>query len=209
MKKIETRGGSNRIVHSNPFSIRTEEADYWIGMLGADGSVSTKKNSIHIQLKDIDLLEKYRVFVSEKLTIHKKYNEAGSLMGTVLYQNKEIKDYLGTLGIIPRKSKVFKYLIPINGNILRGHFDGDGSVSQRRPKITTGSPYFKEQLEEYYDSLNIKYTTTVKDKKLNNCWDITVLYESRQTLFDLLYKNASVYLERKYNQFCACLPQGK
>jgi hypothetical protein len=202
----DKRGGKNRIVTNNPFKPRTNESDYWIGFLAADGCISSKKYSIHLGIKDIEHVLKYRDFINPLLKPYYKINKAGSNICTILFGNFEAHQYLISLGITPAKSKTFKFNIPINGNILRGIFDGDGSVSQRRPKITTGSPFFKDQLEKFYIENNINFSTTVKHKVKNKeIWDIWVLKPSRQKFFDLLYTDASIYLERKYLQFRTAL----
>jgi intein/homing endonuclease len=204
MKVKDKRGGKNRVVNNNPFLPLTEESEYWIGFLAADGCISSTKYSIHLGIKDIEHVLKYRDFINPKLKAYYKINAAGNNICTVLFGNYETHAYLISLGLTPAKSKTFKFNISLNGNILRGMFDGDGSVSQRRPKITTGSPYFKQQLEEYYTKLGISFTTTVKHKiKDTQIWDIWVLQDSRQKLFDLMYKNSTVFLERKYEQFRA------
>lgn len=198
----DPRGGQNRIVNNNPFKISTDESYYWIGFLAADGYISSKKYSIGLKLKDVEHIIKYRDFINPALKLYDKINTAGNLMREVLFGNYEIHKYLITLGITPKKSKTFKYTIPITGSILRGHFDGDGSVSQGRPKITTGSVEFLHQLEELYKSLDIKYTVCKK----GDCWDIYTLYHSRRIMFNYMYKDSTIHLERKYLQFKKCLP---
>lgn len=206
MKLKDNRGGRNRIVNSNPFLPLTEESEYWIGFLLADGCVSTKKYSISLKIKDIEHVLKYRDFINSSLKPNYSINKAGNKVCNITFGNFETHQWLTSIGITPAKSKTVKLEMPITGNILRGIFDGDGSVSQRRPKITTGSLYFKIQLEEFYTNLGIKYTITVKHKiKASHIWDIWVLQESKQQLYDLMYKNASIYLERKYLQFGAAL----
>lgn len=205
-KQRDPRGGQNRKVNYNPFLRKSEERDYWLGMFIADGNVSSKKYSISMQLKDVEHIVKYRDFIQKNLKYYDRYNQAGNLMRTVLFGNQDVHEYLISLGIVPNKSKILKLKIPLNGSILRGIFDGDGSVSQRRPKITTGSLAFKHQLEQYYTSLGIEYTTTVKEKG-KEIWDIWVLYNSRQQLYDLMYTQATVYLARKEQQFRAALPK--
>ena len=205
----DPRGGNNRIVNNNPFECMNSEAQYWIGFLAADGNLSTKKYSITMQLKDIDHILKYRDFISPELKYHDNINKAGSLIRTVLFGSYEVYYYLISLGFTPAKSRTFSFNIPLTGDILRGVFDGDGSASQNRPKITTGSVLFRDQLTNYFDEIGIKYTVTVKDKvKCTHIYDIWILYDSRQQFFDLLYTEDCVKLERKYEQLRAALPKG-
>jgi len=201
---LRGRGGQNRKVFTNPFKDHTEESDYWLGFLIADGNVSKKRFSIAMQLKDVDHILKYRDFVCKDLTPYDRINEAGSLMRTILFRSEEVHSYLGSLGILPNKSKTIDFKYPLNGNILRGIFDGDGSMTQDRPRITTGSPFLRKNIEDFYIANNINFITGIKDKtKDHNTVDIFVRAESRQKLYDLMYKNATVFLERKYDKFRA------
>lgn len=196
----DKRGGKNKLVTINPFKLGEEPSDYWIGYIGADGFLSTKKYLIGLKSKDIDHMEKYKTFVGGNVKLRYEINTAGSNIGIVNFGNFDIYYHLLKLGITPRKSKTFKYDIPLNGHILRGHFDGDGSISQNRPKITTGSLNFKNQLIEYYDSLGIKYSVFEKGIDI---WDIYVMKDSRLKFFQLLYTNATIFLNRKYDKFAA------
>lgn len=211
MRKKDTRGGQNRVVNYNPFKRNRKDAQYWIGYLLADGNISSKKYSISVQSADIDHMLTYRDFVHHELKVYDRLNAAGTLMRTVLFGNYEVYHYLLSLGFTPNKSKTLQLKIPLTGSILRGIFDGDGSVSQGRPKITTASPYFVEQLTAFYECNEIDYTVTVKDKrKAIKTYDVWTLYNSRQKMFDLMYPTVScVKLERKYIQFRAALPKGK
>jgi hypothetical protein len=202
----DKRGGKNRLVNNNPFLPLTEQAEYWIGFLAADGNVSTKKYSIALKIKDIEHALKYRDFINPALKVSYPINAANNTCCNVVFGNFEVHQYLISIGIVPAKSKIFSFNIPLTWNILRGIFDGDGSVSQRRPKITTGSFYFKNQLEKFYLENDISFTTTVKNKSNDTeIWDIWVLKNSRKKLFDLFYEDCSVCLERKYLQFRAAV----
>ena len=200
MKNKDTRGGKNRLVTKNPFTQQSEQTDYWVGYIAADGFVSSKKYLIGVKSKDILHLEKYKEYIGENVKLRTEVNKAGNTIGIVNFGNFEAYYYLISLGITPQKSKTFKYSTLLNGNILRGHFDGDGSISQNRPKITTGSDLFKEQLCSYYRSLGIKYSVS---RKSESTWDIYVLKDSRKKLYDLMYSNASIFLDRKRAKFAA------
>lgn len=200
--KTEGSGGKNRIINFNPFLANTDSTNYWLGYIASDGCVSSKKYSISICSADREHLAKINNIFENKLNLHESINEAGTLMRTAVFGNKEIHSYLISLGITPRKSKTLFLNFPLNGAFIRGVFDGDGSVSQNRPKITTASITFINQLKSYFDSLDISYTVTVKHKILfPEIYDIWILERSRKTFFDLMYTNAEVFLERKYDKY--------
>lgn len=198
---LEGRGGKNRIVHENPFI--KKDGDYWKGYLAADGCLSKLEYSIVIQLKDLDILEEYRLFVSDKLNTHFRLNAAGSTMGSVYFRHQPTWDYLNDLGITPTKSRTLHYKGDINWNFIRGYFDGDGSVSQGRPKITTGSRPFKDQLVDF---LNINGLETYICTKGVDIYDIYIKGNSRIDFFNNMYGDGNVIcLERKYIKYRAAL----
>lgn len=197
----EGRGGKNRIVHENPFL--KPDGDYWKGFLAADGCLSKKKHSITIQLKDLDILEEYRIFVSDKLSTHLRLNEAGSTMGTVLFQHIPTWNYLNDLGITPAKSRTLYYKGDLNWDFIRGYFDGDGCISAHEPKITTGSTFFKNQLIEFFENNNMRYTVHTKGIEI---YDIYIRGNARFKFFDEMYRDGNVTcLQRKYIKYRAAM----
>jgi hypothetical protein len=195
-------GGQNRKVNHNPFECFSEEAQYWIGFLAADGNLSKTSNTISLKIKDIEHVLIYRNFISPDLTPYYGKNVAGSLMCNIAFGHRDIYKYLNNIGITPAKSKTFKFNIPLTGHILRGYFDGDGSVPKDGPRITTGSINFRDQLSEYLNSLGIKHSITMKHKITDRgTFDINILSEGRRQFFNLLYTDSTVYLERKHEKF--------
>jgi intein/homing endonuclease len=90
--------------------------------------------------------------------LNKKYN---NYLYSVRFSNKKIHHYLGTLGIVPRKSKIIELKIPLNKHILRGIFDGDGCVRTTNLKsknpginvtIVSGSKKLFLQLKKYLNT---------------------------------------------------------
>ena len=62
-----------RIVKHNPFkNVNSPDVQYWLGWLATDGYVSHSENRVTLSLsiKDIDVIEKFRDFISPNLTIH-------------------------------------------------------------------------------------------------------------------------------------------
>lgn len=204
--QLKGSGGCNKIVEKNPF-IDSPESNYWLGYLAADGNLSKSRYTISIQLKDLNMIMKYRDFVNPKLSIYYKVNKAGSKMGAVVYENKEIWEYLYNLGITPAKSRTLKYNGEFNWDFIRGVFDGDGSISNQEPKITTGSENFKNQLEEFFLKEGLEYKTHIKG---NQIFDVYIRGNSRFTFFDKMYYDVDcVKLDRKYEKYRAALKKFK
>ena len=47
---------------------RSPNSDYWIGMLLADGTISTLRNQITLGLKDLDHIQKFHSYLDEDLS---------------------------------------------------------------------------------------------------------------------------------------------
>lgn len=89
---LKGSGGNNIKVKHNPFLINSDESNYWVGFIAADGNVNKKTNTIAIQSKDIEHILKYRDFINPDLIPFYRINKAGSNMCTIYYANKEIKN---------------------------------------------------------------------------------------------------------------------
>jgi hypothetical protein len=186
---------SNR---TNIFDNMSEEAQYWIGFLAADGGIHSKSNRILLgsSEKDYKHLELYSKFV--KAPIKRIYNKVYKIYEVrVGFRDKAIKDFLVKIGITPNKSKTLKLNIPLNRHILRGVFDGDGYAKKDKGyiEIATASEDFKNQISTFLTENNIHHTIHGKRKTLF----IVGVYTKKECkkLYKLFYNNATVFLERK------------
>jgi len=203
---IETKrgsGGANRIVNHNPFeNLNDINTQYWLGFLAADGYISASKYYfvLHQAGQDRFILENFRSFISEDVNIQVYNNSAGSEVWQVMVGNREIHSFLINLGLVPNKSLTFRYLGALTPSFLRGVFDGDGSCSTNKiPKITTSSPFFRDQLVEYFTENGILCNWREKGDKnaINECYDVQILKAGRKPFYDLLYSDFNYCLERK------------
>ena len=141
--------------------IDTPAKAYFLGLLAADGNISPRLTACRIALKEIDedILESFRQHLGagapplrKKVSrINDKENAPQKIL--VLSRIALVQD-LAQWGITPDKSHSLKMTCPaledkrLCANFLRGVWDGDGSVTERRFKVTTGSPQFAVQLKE-------------------------------------------------------------
>lgn len=192
--KTPGSGGANRIVLENPFVEGDEKSDYWLGFLAADGNLNKSSNAITLHQKDLNVLKDYISFLGYSLRIHKGIRSAS----LVTFSNEEVYQYLESQGLTPNKSKTLS-LRRMNRHILRGIFDGDGSV-KKQCKITTGSKMLVGQIVRFLNTEDIP--TYVKPKgNINICWDICIRAEYVPEFYWLLYKDATVYFKRKRNDY--------
>lgn len=197
--------------------IDNEEKAYWLGFIYADGYVaSIPKNrkplyTFEISLKGDDYhhLEKFRDFI--------KYNGQGKIvMSDVVCNNKTYNrcrffitnkyfwQSLVEKGCVPNKSLVLRFP-PLNifkdvsliVPFVRGYFDGDGCLSFQMNKKSV-SPNVSILGTEV---LNISAKIFKNKRHQGNTW---TLYFSRKNSFlflDKIYKNSSIYLDRKYYRY--------
>ena len=214
----ENGGSTTTSFNINIFDkIDTEEKAYWLGFLYADGSVSTNVNNVELSLQILDTkhLFKFKTFLnsSTKIILDFKIKRCRH---TVC--NAHFKNQLITLGCVPRKSLILKFpneeqlpkslWIPF----IRGYFDGDGCFSYNytnkdKTKITVstkilGTKEFLSKIIEILKIYDIQHSTIYKDKDwCENTYSLEFSKTNSVKLLELLYSNALIYLDRKYNKY--------
>jgi len=206
--KIKLRNRSEaQITTKNVFAnLNDEQTQYWLGMLAADGTIGNKEYlvSLELQNKDLNHLQKYCNFlgISFKKIKYPKYNTIGYRAS---FKNKEINLYLKSLGITDNKSKTINIKFNFNNHFIRGVFDGDGYVrlinkNKASYEIATMSVDFKNQICEYLNNVNIEHTYNLRK---DGIYIIGVYTQSEvRKFYDLIYNNATVFLERKKSVIC-------
>ena len=202
---ISMRGsGNSKPQKLNPFLSFSSEAMYWLGYIIADGTiVSTKRNhTLVLFSKDFTILKKFNLFMNNQCKIHLWNNN--DVYGARLH-SKVICDWLVNIcNITPNKSTIVNPTLPITWDLLRGYFDGDGSItlkgSRKESKFTTGSLKWAERISSFLTINNIHNVITIKD----NAYDVNIYRkEDSEKLYNKMYKNATIYLDYKYNRFVA------
>ena len=193
--------------------IDTEEKAYWLGFLYADGCILDGKGypcSMQIGLASIDInhLYKFCDFIGCEYEIIKSYREDKVELNI---SNRTLCEDLISLGCIPRKSLILEppnseqvpdYLLK---HFIRGYVDGDGTIYERSNGYlcigAIGTPNFINFLSGY---INLK--TGATQTKFNYKSEFTCEWkkQGRQAIEigTYLYKDANVYLERKYQKIC-------
>ena len=191
--------------------IDTEEKAYWLGFLYADGYVSYKGTiSLGLQEKDKDHLEKLKKSIkAEQIELqYKKNTKSYSLnLGSVKMANDLIK-----LGCTQAKSLILEFptieQVPehLVHHFMRGYFDGDGCIYVPEDKnhcyfSVLGTHNFLDKYEE------ILLKNIHKDTWNENTESIHYGGKNQiQKIFNYLYKDATIYLDRKYEKFKSLLP---
>jgi len=203
--------------------IDSNEKAYWLGLLFADGYVRKRKqfNGKHkqggivgISLKNGDeyLLEKLIIDLGSTYKLTKQIKDEFLSYKLEVNSSKMVDDLID-LGCVPNKS--LKLLPPILtdefiSHFIRGYFDGDGSVyisdekHWRNNKISPvihfrfiGTRAFLNVLDE-----KVNLSCRIVQAKGSKVYELSYKRNKKAKLFyNYLYKDATIFLERKKDIF--------
>ena len=204
--------------------INTEEKAYILGLLYADGWNQTERNSVSLSLKEADkeILDKVTSLIqpTKPLKYINTSNQRKNLgfensqnQYRLIIANKHISQRLVELGCgkakthnltFPTEEQVPSHLIR---HFVRGYFDGDGSVSGDKQKqfCFVGTIDFLLPLQQILVK-ELNFSKTKLDRRHkdidNNIRSLRYCGVNQCITFrDWLYKDATIYLERKKNIF--------
>lgn len=207
-------------------NIDSEDKAYWLGFISADGSVTKDFYHIRIALsiRDIKHLEKFLDCIgANDVNIFIQHQSGGfsstekcSDIATVGLTSMKMWDDLHQYNIGHNKSynielpNIDDKMMP---HYLRGFIDGDGSYHYHYDdknnryrysfEIVGASRFIMEQIQEYFKSNGIKtniYSRLNKDSKHESFRLMTGSRKEMLKIIDLIYANAHIYLDRKYEK---------
>ena len=202
-------------------NIDNEESSYWLGFLYADGNISSTGNrlEVHLSIKDLSHLEKFRQFLKLSTEIRTGINSQGNGFCHLSVRNKHLWNTLNNLGCSPRKSLTLKFpkLEIFKGDLqrkkelikcfIRGYVDGDGCLTTYKKQNSIVTELNIVGTEEFLTSINklFKNKGYIRNKSCKN-WENKAFSLSFSPVISrkiarLLYENANIYLERKYNKY--------
>lgn len=206
--------------------IDTEEKAYWLGFIYADGSICSDplnpekkaRYAFEISLKGDDYkhLEKFNTFMEHRSNNVKisnsKCNGKTFKRCRWMIANKHLWNTLNNYGCTPNKSltlefpdeSIFKDKSLIR-HFIRGYFDGDGCFTRQvhrtivSPAVSMlGTPEFLKTLSTYLD-FEVLYR---QDKRRSERTLIMEFHLDETIKFiNYLYKDANIYLDRKYKLY--------
>ena len=196
--------------------INSEEKAYWLGFLYADGAVSSKDNGLELslQLLDAEHLNKFKMFLKSSSSVRLDFKIGRCRINV---SNKQFKEDLIKCGCTPRKSLTLKFpsknILPerLYTAFIRGYFDGDGYLSHtysdtKKQRFTicasfVGTKEFCKNLEEILSKENIHFSWHHDKRHDDNVWSIKCNKTCSVKLLNYIYKDAKIYLERKYSKY--------
>jgi len=186
--------------------IDTEHKAYWLGFLMADGYNDESQRKIEITLKhtDLKLLEAFKKDIESEHKISEKI--IGKYKAyRIAIRSDQLSTDLARHGCVQQKSLILEFpKIPSHlvNHFIRGYFDGDGSVTIRGKACNFHLLGTKQFIESCREAMGMHYT---KLSKKGNVYDLR--YSGRnnlETIYNYLYKDATIFLERKHNEFVKC-----
>lgn len=212
-------------VNENFFElIDTEEKAYWLGFLYADGYNSQKSICLRLQLQNIDIehIKKFQKSIDSNHKIYRVFGSGNKNCHNNIYpllciNNRKISENLANLGCIQNKSLKLKF--PTNDQVpdalihhfIRGYFDGDGCINIRMSRKKEHKKSARIHIAGTYEFLlgiknilsamciysSIRKTISENKIKYLAC-DGSLKVEK---FYKYMYKDATVYLDRKFNIF--------
>ncbi len=223
-RRQRTAYGRKHTINEHYFdSIDTEEKAYMLGFIYADGNNLFKLNRISIKLAKVDdeILEKFSLIMYGKINLKysKKKNNIGKEFEYVSFEmfNKHLSKQMASLGVVERKSHKITFPAWLSKDLyshfLRGLIDGDGWIylpntkNKYRDSPCVGlicTRQINNFIKEYIQNeLGIKaYLNKAYKQDMNIMCEIRVKNYHRCKIFlDWLYKDATIYLKRKYDLY--------
>ena len=187
--------------------IDTPNKAYILGILYADG---TNDGSGHIALslqeRDIDILQKIQKEIGSNEPLnYRKFNQVNanwSNQWRMFINNKHIAHMLSMHGVVKNKTFVVEYPRwlddSLHSHFIRGMIDGDGSISRNYISLcgTYDICYMTGEI------LKEKCGTHYTIYKNQNSYDLRVCRKADIiNVLTFLYKDADLFLNRKYNEY--------
>jgi hypothetical protein len=215
--QLRLRWGSS--LNENVLDVLTPNACYWIGFLYADGHVRKEgaeySIEVEIELKDKQHLIKLAQFF-ECNKEPKQYSENSC---TIRFYSKKLQEKLRELGLTHDKSYTAKPndLLKDSRDFWRGVIDGDGGIYNYKEKSYNASKHVHlcgtlATIEGFIMYCSAKLG--VKEKSATHkpgkaLYSISYYGVEAEQILNLLYKDATVYLDRKYKTYLEVCQENK
>lgn len=190
--------------------IDTDDKAYWLGYLYADASILSckKKKELRLKIKDIEILQKFNLSLKSNYPIK---HEKGTNCHFICIGSKVLVKDLINQGCMPKKSLILKFpnnLSPcLYSHFIRGYFDGDGCISFQPLKYQKclnmiGTLDITVMIRNILLEYGVK-SISLKKYKNKNVYYYLICQNFKDILkiHEYLYRNSSIFLERKRNIF--------
>lgn len=219
--------------------IDTQEKAYILGLLTADGCNYEKDGRVKIDLveEDVHILNsikdalKYegniKTYYAKDKKFGDKYYKAKPIC-RLFISDKNISKQLAIKGCIANKSKILTFPstehVPeyLYNHYIRGYFDGNGYIGCWVDNKNTGHKKFNMDFNGSYEF--VKFISDYISKEFNCTPNLQRRFPDRdnnnltiklcgnrviQRVTDWMYKDATIYLNRKYEKYVELLEMNK
>lgn len=205
--------------------IDDEHKAYWLGFIYADGchNINRYSLSITLQEQDIDILWRFYDDIECDKVVGRYYNsDYKKFYANILIQHPHLSNTLLKQGVPNDKAFKIKFpsdnIVPYNlkRHFIRGYLDGDGciTVPDDKSKMSwsiIGNYDCMYEMKKYIESEITSYPIPINKHSQNNS-----IYKIgkggrfvTQTFLDWLYKDATIYLQRKHNKYLEIIEYNK
>ena len=203
-------------------NINDEHKAYWLGFIYADGCHNVKRYSLAITLQERDsaLLDKFYEDICCSKDVKIYYNkDFNKFYANVYIQHPHLSKTLLKQGVPDDKSFKIKFpgneIVPdyLKRHFIRGYLDGDGCIQipQDKRKMSwsiIGNYDCMNEMKKYIEKNILNYKISIYQKES--------VYQIgkggrfvTQTFLDWLYKDATIYLQRKYDKYLEIVEYNK
>ena len=212
-QKSSTRK-SSRIypLNENYFDeIDCEEKAYFLGFLYADGCNHIKKGCVTLTLqeKDKEILTSLSKLLQPTKPLQQLKNSSGFKTNQSAYRlvlaSKHISEKLVTLGCTGGKTMMLEFpaekQVPkeLQRHFIRGYFDGDGYVGEHQASLV-GTYNFCSAISKISEEIiGGKFYLRYKGNYPTS--EIVVNRKKARKFLDWIYKDSTIYLQRKYAKY--------
>lgn len=223
LREINLKNKANENFFSK---IDTEEKAYWLGFFYADGYIISKRKwqnykiGIKLSVEDINHLRKFKKDIEYtgevKIFQRRKryYKNEKDICNIDISSNKLAEDLIKN-GCVENKTLILKYpskdIIPecLEKHFIRGLIDGDGCICIDKNKNFvlnfTGTKSMCEGVLRFFNKENIKLRKRFPER-FNNNYSFNIKSRNQvPILLSIIYKDATVYLDRKYEKYLKML----
>lgn len=199
--------------------INTEDKAYWLGFIAADGYLNKRGNTLGIclDISDKEHLEKFKNcinYTGNVFTRTSQYSKKHrvTLKAVIEIYSTKLSKMINSYGLDYQKTKTLgkvKNIPPhLMHHFIRGVFDGDGCLFLEKPvtKNHKGSPGItivgtKDFLNFICDHIPDVPKSLQHDKRTSNTYTLYLKSIIRYKRFtDYIYKDATIFLDRKFKK---------
>lgn len=200
------------------FEKDSEELYYFLGFVAADGYISNNNIEIGLNKKDLSLLEEFRdLIVPGKPIYYKARTESYTLKISCLNKIKQFKEFYSMVSNKKHEEILYPNIpYKYQKDFIRGYVDGDGNIDttkgyrivgiEKRVYIglrlrILGNEKFLEQLNNETKKHYQHKTNSIIKKGKENVYYLTYNFKTANNILEWLYKDANIYLQRKYDKY--------